>query len=63
MERRETMHETNRLLEKMHKGEEKKKYWLDTIRHYNQKKSSFFVTNILAAKKISVPLRWSLNNN
>lgn len=56
-ERRETMYEVSRLLETMHKGEENKKYWVDTIRHYNQKKSSFFVTSILAAKKVSVPLR------
>ena len=57
MEKRETMYDASRLLAKMHKGEERKKYWLDTIRHYHQKKSSFFVTSVLAAKKISVPLR------
>ncbi len=57
MEKRETMSDVNRMLEKFHKGEEKKKYWVETIRHYNQKKCSFFVTSVLAAKKISVPLR------
>ncbi len=57
MERRETMFYFPRLMETMHKGEENKKYWKDTIRHYDQKKVSFFVTNILATKKISVPIR------
>jgi hypothetical protein len=57
MERRETMYAIPRLLEHMHKGEERKKYWVDTIRHYDQKKVSFFVTSVLAKKKVSVPVR------
>lgn len=52
------MYEASRCMEAYHKGEETKKYWKDTIRHYDQKKVSFFVTNILATKKISVPIRW-----
>lgn len=62
MEKRETMYMEPRLLETMHKGEENKKYWRDTIRHHDQKKISFFVTNILATKRVSVPIRWSNPN-
>jgi hypothetical protein len=51
------MYDQTRLLHHMHPGEENKRYWRDTIRHYHQKKSSFFVTSVLAAKKVSVPLR------
>ena len=57
MEKRETMYTTPRLLEHLYKGGEKRKYWVDTIRHYDQKKVSFFVTSVLAAKKVSVPIR------
>lgn len=51
------MYDNSRLMHVMHPGEENKRYWRDTIRHYNQKKISFFVTSVLAAKKVSVPLR------
>jgi hypothetical protein len=58
MENRWTMYDVPRLMHYMHPGEENKRYWVDTIRHYNQKKISFFVTSVLARKKVSVPLRW-----
>ena len=51
------MYDVPRLMHYMHPGEENKRYWVDTIRHYNQKKMSFFVTNVLATRKVSVPLR------
>lgn len=57
MENRWTMYDVPRLMHFMHPGEENKRYWVDTIRHYNQKKVSFFVTSVLAKKKVSVPLR------
>ena len=46
-----------RLIHHDYKGAERKKYWTDTIRHYDQKRMSFYVTNVLANRKISVPLR------
>jgi len=51
------MQDHPRLMHYGYPGAENKKYWTDTIRHYNQKKMSFFVTSVLARKKMSVPLR------
>ena len=56
-ENRWTFNDHPRLIHHDYKGAERKKYWTDTIRHYDQKRMSFFVTNVLANRKISVPLR------
>ena len=57
MENRWTMFDHHRLMAPGYSGWERRKYWKDTIRHADQKKVSFFVTSVLARKKISVPLR------
>ena len=57
MEKRYTMFYETRLNQNLRDGEERKRYWVETVRHYDQKKTSFFVTSVLAAKRISVPLR------
>ena len=35
----------------------RRKYWSDVRRHYDQKRIGFFVCQVLAKKKISIPLR------
>jgi hypothetical protein len=45
------------MLEQGPAGKRRNKYWEDTIRYYDQRRVGFFVCQVLAKKKISIPLR------
>ena len=51
------MTDVNRYLETPNPCKWRKKYWRDVQRHYDQKQAGFFVCQVLAKRKISIPLR------
>ena len=53
----QTFHMIPRMLEQGPAGKRRNKYWEDTIRYYDQRRVGFFVCQVLAKKKISIPLR------
>lgn len=53
----ETFFLTPREQEQGPPGKRRLKYWEDTIRHYDQKQVGFFVCQVLAKRKIAIPLR------
>lgn len=57
----ETIYDLPRLMERPAPGKCKAKYWEDTKRHYDQKQVGFFVCQVLAKRKIAIPLRWLYN--
>lgn len=53
----ETITMIHRMQELLPPGKRKFKYWEDVVRHYEQRKAGFFVCQVLAKKKIAIPLR------
>lgn len=55
--KRETIYLANRNLAQYSPCKLRRKYWSDVKRHYDQKQVGFFVSQVLARKKIAIPLR------
>ena len=53
----ETLFTTNRFLQSPPPGKVRAKYWEDVKRHYDQRQAGFFVCQVLAKRKIAIPLR------
>lgn len=53
----ETYHMIPRKLERGSPCKQNIRYWEDTIRYYDQRRVGFFVTQVLAKRKMSIPLR------